>query len=275
MALSDLQQLFVYYTASQMWQQDLLTNVYFQGSSVGANLRSMLLGQQPVQPLTNPFDEAMTGRLRADSAAMRQNAANVREASSMVGVAAEAVGTIKTTLEEMQALAQGIKDGTLTYSADIAAEYETLDDRITSIIESTQYNGISLLDKTKWGTDQISASGNVHIQALPDGGFDVTFRDVSTVDWEGDLIGTDLGAAGTLQTQLDTLSGYIGDMTTLGDTYAKRASGLDYQATALESQADLLDQAVTARRQTPKTSLEEILLDLLLRDSGTLVDETG
>lgn len=275
MALSDLQQLFVYYTASQMWQQDLLTNVYFQGSSVGANLRSMLLGQQPVQPLTNPFDEAMTGRLRADSAAMRQNAANVREASSMVGVAAEAVGTIKTTLEEMQALAQGIKDGTLTYSADIAAEYETLDDRITSIIESTQYNGISLLDKTKWGTDQISASGNVHIQALPDGGFDVTFRDVGAVDWEGDLIGTDLGAAGTLQTQLDTLSGYIGDMTTLGDTYAKRASGLDYQATALESQADLLDQAVTARRQTPKTSLEEILLDLLLRDSGTLVDETG
>lgn len=275
MALSDLQQLFVYYTASQMWQQDLLTNVYFQGSSVGANLRSMLLGQQPVQPLTNPFDEAMTGRLRADSAAMRQNAANVREASSMVGVAAEAVGTIKTTLEEMQALAQGIKDGTLTYSADIAAEYETLDDRITSIIESTQYNGISLLDKTRWGTDQISASGNVHIQALPDGGFDVTFRDVGAVDWEGDLIGTDLGAAGTLQTQLDTLSGSIGDMTTLGDTYAKRASGLDYQATALESQADLLDQAVTARRQTPKTSLEEILLDLLLRDSGTLVDETG
>lgn len=275
MALTDLQQLFVYYTASQMWQQDLLTNVYFQGSSVGTNLRSMLLGQQPVQPLTNPFDEAMTGRLRADSAAMRQNAANVREASSMVGVAAKAVGTIKTTLEEMQALAQGIKDGTLTYSADIAAEYETLDDRITNIIESTQYNGISLLDKTKWGTDQISASGNVYIQALPGGGFDVTFRNVRAVDWENALVGTDLGAAGTLQTQLDTLSGYIGDMTTLEDTYTKRAAGLDYQATALESQADLLDQAVAARRQTPKTSLEEILLDLLLRDSGTIVDETG
>lgn len=132
MALSDLQRLFTFYTATQLWQQDLLTNVYFQGSSVGANLRSMILGQQPVQPLTNPFDEAMTGRLRADSAAMRQNANNVREAASMVGIAAEAVGVIKSTLEEMQTLAQQIKDGGLTYSADLAAEYETLDNKITA-----------------------------------------------------------------------------------------------------------------------------------------------
>lgn len=275
MALSDLQRLFVYYTATQIWQQDLLTNAYFQGSSVGANLRSMLLGQQPVQPLTNPFDEAMTGRLRADSASMRQNANNVREAASMVGIAAEAVGTIKSTLEEMQTLAQQIKNGDLTYSADLAAEYETLDNRITSIIEGTQYNGISLLNKAKWGTDQISSAGNVYVQSLPDGGFDVTFRDLSAVDWEGDLVGTDLGAAGTLQTQLDTLSGFIGDMDTLAETYSGRAAGLEYQATALESQADLLDQAVSARRQTPTKSLEEILLDLLLRDSGTIVDETG
>ena len=275
MALSDLQRLFTFYTATQLWQQDLLTNVYFQGSSVGANLRSMILGQQPVQPLTNPFDEAMTGRLRADSAAMRQNANNVREAASMVGIAAEAVGVIKSTLEEMQTLAQQIKDGDLTYSADLAAEYETLDNKITGIIQGTQYNGISLLNKAKWGTDQISSTGSVYIQALPDGGFDVTFRDVSAVDWEGDLVGTDLGAAGTLQTQLDTLSGFIGDMDTLEETYSGRAAGLEYQATALESQADLLDQAVSARRQAPTKSLEEILLDLLLRDSGTLVDETG
>lgn len=193
----------------------------------------------------------------------------------MVGIAAEAVGAIKSTLEEMQTLAQQIKDGDLTYSADVAAEYETLDNRITSIIEGTQYNDISLLNKAKWGTDQISSTGNVYIQSLPDGGFDVTFRDVSAVDWEGDLVGTNLGAAGTLQTQLDTLSGFIGDMDTLAETYSGRASGLEYQATALESQADLLDQAVSARRQTPTKSLEEILLDLLLRDSGTLVDETG
>jgi flagellin len=79
--------------------------------------------------------------------------------------------------------------------------------------------------------------------------------------------------AGDLQTQLDRLSGYIGDMTTTEDLYSERQDGLTYQATALESQADLLDQAVEARRQTPTLSLEEILIRLLLRDTGTLLDE--
>ncbi len=99
MALSDLQKLFVVSTATQMWQQDLLMNAYFQGSAVGANLREMVLGRQPVKPLTNPFDEAITGRLRSDSAAIRRAGKNVQEASSMVGIAASAVGAIKGVLE--------------------------------------------------------------------------------------------------------------------------------------------------------------------------------
>jgi flagellin len=280
MALSDLQKLFVVSTATQLWQQDLLTNAYFQGSAVGANLREMVLGRQPVQPLTNPYDEAITGRLRADSATIRQAARNVQEASSMVGIAAGAVGTIKTTLEEMEDIAQQIKDGDLTYSASVATQYNALRDKIVGIVESTLYNGIALLDSGEWGTEQIDASGKVHIQSSlssdPDsGGFDVTFRALDTIPWSTQLTGTDLGVAGTLQTQLDRLSAYIGDMTTQEELYSQREDGLNYQATALESQADLLDQAVEARRQTPTLSLEEILIRLLLRGTGTLMDENG
>lgn len=279
MALSDLQKLFVVSTATQMWQQDLLMNVYFQGSSVGANLREMILGQQPVKPLTNPFDEAITGRLRSDSAAIRQAGKNVREASSMVGIAAGAVGTIKSTLEEMLSLAQQVKDGDLAYSADIATQYNALRDKVTGIIESTQYNGISLLDDTRWGTDQIDADGNVFIQSFAqgaDGGFDVTFQKLDATGLAA-LSGAALedNPAGSLQTELDTLSVHIGDMTTLEEVYSQREDGLNYQATALDSQADLLDQAVQARRQTPVLSLEEILIRLLMRDTGTLLDETS
>jgi flagellin len=280
MALSDLQKLFVVSTATQFWQQDLLTNVYFQGSAVGANLREMILGRQPVRPLTNPYDEAITGRLRADSATIRQAARNVQEASSMVGIAAEAVGTIKTTLKEMESLAQQIKDGDLTYSTSVATQYNALRDKIVGIVESTLYNGIALLDSGEWGTEQIDSSGRVHIQsslsADPNsGGFDVTFQALDTIPWSTQLSGTDLGAAGTLQTQLDRLSGYIGDMTTQEELYSQREDGLTYQATALESQADLLAQAAEARRQTPTLSLEEILIRLLMRNTGTLVDENG
>lgn len=278
MALSDLQKLFVVSTATQMWQQDLLMNAYFQGSAVGANLREMILGQQPVKPLTNPFDEAITGRLRSDSAAIRRASKNVLEASSMVGVAAKATGAIKGILEEMQSLAQQIKDGELTYSADAANQYNALRDSIKPIIEGTYHNGIALLDKAQWDTDQISADGKVHIQSLSSaaggGGFDVVFQDVDKTGLAA-LSGAALedNPAGSLQTELDTLSTHIGDMTTLEEIYSQREDGLTYQAAALNSQADLLDQAVEARRQTPTLSLEEILIRLLMRDTGTLVDE--
>lgn len=278
MALTDLEKLFVYTTANQIWQQDLLMNAYFQGSSVGANLREMVLGRPAVKPLTNPYDQAITGRLRADSATIRQGARNVTEAASMVGIAAEAVGTIKSTLEQMESIAQQVKDGDLTYSASVAAEYDALRDKIVGVVESTLYNGIALLNSDRWGTEQIDSSGNVHIQSNLSGspqygGFGVTFRALDTVPWSTSLSGTNLNNATTLQTQLDRLSGYIGDMTTQESLYAERESGLAYQATALESQADLLDQAVEARRQSPTLSLEEILVRLLLRDTGTLMDE--
>lgn len=281
MALSDLQKLFVVSTATQMWQQDLLMNTYFQGSAVGTNLRNMLLGQQPIKPLTNPFDEAITGRLRSDSAAIRRAGKNVQEASAMVGVAAGAVGTIKSVLEEMQNLAQQIKDGDLTYSADVASQYTALRDSIKPIIEGTYHNGIALLDKNQWGTDQISAEGKVYIQSLlgsraAGGGFDVVFQELDKAGLEA-LSGANLenDPDGTLQAELDKLSKYVSDMNNLGEIYSQRAGGLQYQATALDSQADLLDRAVDARRQTPTLSLEEILIRLLLRQTGTLVDETS
>lgn len=275
MAITDLYRVLTYDTSMQMLQQDMLMNAYFHGSTVGANLRSMILGRQPVQPLTNPFDEAITGKMRSDSAVIRQNARNVKEAATMVGMAKEAVSTIKTTLEEMEALAKKVDAGDIT-AAGAEAEYNASRDKIKSIVENTKYNNIALLDSTKWGTDQIDAGGNVHIQSFLSDGFDVTFRPLDSVSWDS-LDGTelDVGSGGDLQGQLTLLSGYITDMTTIEDIYSRRRDGLDYQASGLESQADLLDQAVEARRHTPTLSLEEILLRLLFRDSGTVMDSIG
>ena len=243
---------------------------------MGANLRVMVLGRQPVRPLTNPYDEAITGRLRADSGTIRQGARNVKEAAAMVGIAAEAVGTIRSTLEEMQGIATKIKEGDLIWNTTIRDEYNSLRDKITSIVESTLYNEIALLDSTQWGTSQIDSGGAVYVQAFLNGGFDVTFKalDSPTPPWS-DLQGASLNNATGLQNELLELSDLLGDVSTIEDIYTERASGLEYQAAALESQANLLDQAVEARRQTPTLSLEEILLRLLMRDTGTLFDANG
>ena len=275
MALSDLQRLVVYDTATQLWQQDMLMNAYFHGSSVGANLRSMLLGRQPVQPLTNPFDEAITGKLRADSRTIRQNARNVREGGAMMGIAAEAVGRVKGLLEEMEALAKSVQEKIAeggSASLDDKEDYKALRLRIEGIVGSTKFNRIALLDGNQWGTDQIGADGKVFIQGFQDGGFDLNFRNLDRFSPLGEDA---LDDGGRLEDQLDLLSGFIADMATIGDIYTRRQEGLEFQASALESQADLLDQAVQARRQTPPKSLEEILLDLLFRNSGRIVDQTG
>ncbi len=50
MALSDLQKLFVVSTATQMWQQDLLMNAYFQGSAVGATCARWCLADSRSNP---------------------------------------------------------------------------------------------------------------------------------------------------------------------------------------------------------------------------------
>lgn len=297
MALSDLQRTMLYSTHNYIWQQDMLLNAYFHGSSVGANLREMMIGQPPVQPLTSPFDEAITGKLRSDSRAISQNAGNVREAAQMVGIAAEAVGTIKTTLEEMQDLAQSIKeerdlyydevgseDGTFETSQANKDDYQAMKDKILSIIEYTNYNNIPLLDSSQWAdAEQIDADGNVFIKGLPgrEGGFDVTFRALDEMEWD-ELNEEHLDDDGradwedyNVETQLEALNQFIGDVTLMEDIYTRRESGLEYQANSLDSQALILDQAVEARRQTPTLSLEEILLNLLHRYSGTLIDETS
>lgn len=276
MALTDLQKMLVYGTATSMWQQDLLFNAYFQGSSVGANLRNMLLGQTPILPLTNPSDQAITGRLRSDSAALRQNAANVSEAASMAGLAASTLDTIVSTLEEMEDLALQIKTGELDYSSTVETEYNELRDKISGLIEGTLYNGMAMLDSSQWGTSQIDSDGNVYIQSMLNGGFNLTFHALDDVSWS-DLDGSNLEnlVAGDLQGQLDTLSGYISDMETIADIYSGREDNLTGQATAMQSQADLLDQVVASQTQSSASSLESLLLRLLSQTSGSLLDEQG
>ncbi|GAB1408889.1 flagellin [Desulfovibrionales bacterium] len=273
MALSDWGRYLVFSMATQLWSQDWIMNHYTHGSAAGKNLRDMVLARQPVKPLTNPFDEAITGRLRADSRALMQNARNVREAGAMVDMAASAVGSIKTALEEMQALAMAVDAGDMTAGA-AAGDYNALRDKITSIIKHTQFNGIHLLDDTAWGTDQIDTEGKVYVQGLVDGGFDVSLQKLPQSDL-AHLSGAHLADPGDLQTELDALSGLVGDMDTLSKLYTKRADGLKHQATTLESQAEFLQQAVEARRQEPTKSIEDIVLEMLTRKSGTLMDEHG
>ena len=272
MVLDAYQRYFIYDYSMDLLQQDMLTNAYFTGSAVGASLRDMVLARQPVQPLTQPYDEAITGTLRADAAAVAQNARNVAEAASMVGTAKTAVAQINDALSSMEDIIDKINAGELSASSSVVqADYDALRDQITGIMESTDYNGIYMLDSTRWDTDQIDTNGRVYIQAYKDGGMYVTFHDLNAIDWS-QLDGADL--ATDLSGQLALVESYSSDIATILDVYTGKQESLEYQATQLEAQSDLLTQAATARRQS-STSAEDALLSLLLSGSGTLLDETS
>jgi flagellin len=275
MADSSYLSIFLNNYSSQMLQNDLLTNAMLYGSGVGQNLRDMVLAQNPIKPLTNPFEQAITGRLRSDAASTRQYADNVGEAASMVGIAREGTGQIQSALNEMEDIIEKINAGELEASnATVQENYNDLRNKIQGVVEDTDYNGIYMLDQSKWGTEQISSSGKVYIHADDDGGFNVNFypmdeanSDLNWSDLQGSSLETDLSGQQALVDE------YQGQVNTIHDMYENKEGTLKAQEASLNNQADILDQAVESR-MTTTLSTEQILLDLILGDTGGIIDES-
>jgi flagellin len=279
MALTDIEKSMLYNYSQQLLQQDMLTNQVFAGSGVGQDMRSMMLGE-PVRAktFTNPFEEAISGTLRADAGATRQAGRNIGEGAAMMGIARNSMSTIVDTLGEMEEMISDIEAGNLDATSSVVqGDYDDLRDKITGLISSTDYNGIYFLDSTQWGTEQISSAGAVHLQSNQDDGFNINFNAVdagsSSVDW------SDLSGA-ALNGQLATQKSYVDNLkqwsSSVEDMYRIKEDSLANQQVQLESQAQLLDSAAQMRKPSdPNYSLEKLLADLIIRETGTLFDTNG
>jgi flagellin len=278
MALTDIEKSFIYDYSLQLLQQDMLTNRLFGSSAVGRNLRSLVLGEPArAATFTNPFEEAISGTLRGDAAAVRQAARNVGEAASMMGVARTGMATIVDALNDMEDMIDRIDSGELDGTSSVVqGDFDALADKISGVVSNADFNGIALLNSSQWDTDQIDSDGNVYIQSSKDGGFNITFHSVDTpsggVGW-ADLDGAALGADGTRATQLGYVQSLQSEMTAITDMYGGKEDSLQAQQLSLESQAQLLDQAAQLRKPSnPEYSLEQLLADLIVRDTGTIFD---
>lgn len=279
MALNDIERSLLYDYSQQLLTQDMLTNQLFAGSKVGQDLRSLVLGG-PVraQTFTNPFEEAISGTLRADADSTRQAGRNVGEAASMMGIARSSMATIVDTLGEMEDMIADIEAGTLNPASSVVQDdFDDLRDKITGLISSTDYNGIYFLDSSQWGTEQISSSGGVHIQSDDGDGFNINFNAVDTgsgsVDW-ADLSGADLNLSlSTQKSYVDNLKQWA---SSIEGIYENKEDALASEQIQLEGQAQLLDSAAQMRKPSdPDYSLEKLLADLIIRETGTLFDTSG
>lgn len=136
--------------------------------------------------------EALTGRLRGDTAVMRQGARNAEEGAALAETASAAATSLSETLSEMLALHNsGSTDATAL--KNLAAKAAT-------ILENARYNGISLFDGSKWASDSrltISSDGQKAYLSLQFGYRESEFalanldtireyadRQLADVDWD-------------------------------------------------------------------------------------------
>jgi flagellin len=164
--------------------------------------------------------------------------------------------------------------------APYRTQYEAISKNINSIIQNTRYNGIALLDGNAWSADErlsimgdpaSPAAASVHIQA-GDSGFPLTFNNMSPQFL--DIL--DQYSPDTPSTTLADLTSLQRSAQTLAELYAGRAGSLQSQAASLQSQATILEEAAAQRAKTPApVSTENLLLNLILRDSGGLFSGKG
>lgn len=193
----------------------------------------------------------------------------------MMGIAKEGVAGIQTALDAMSQIIDDIDSGTLSGSSSTVQEnYKNLKNQILGYISNTEYNGIYMLDSTKWGTEQIDKNGSVYIQAFINGGFNVTFSAVDDLNFS-DLDETKLGNTSGRMEQKALLDGLSASIESIHSSYESRETGLSQQAAQLESQSIILAKAAENRRQSPTRSLEAIILDFVTSSNGSILDESG
>ena len=208
----------------------------------------------------------------------------------MMSMAADAAGNIAGLLKEAHKLAadfltatQDMLPGSAAYDAlygQYQPLYEALSKNIDNIIKNTTYNGIALLDGNAWGDERLSVARNasnepmaasVHIQA-GENGFPLTFSNMST-DFFNVVNKRGLYNNPAVLTGLSSLQSSAQNLAYL---YAGRAGSLQSQATSLQGQAKILEEAAAQRAKTPApVSPENLLLNLILRDSGSIFSSKG
>ena len=247
---------------NNVWQNSLKEKM---GSLISSTSRRDMLG------------EALSGKIRSDSAMLRQASRNVREAEGMMSLASEGIGEVNKLLKEAGGLAEQYQASTdPVEQSQLQSQYNALCSNIDGIIKNTVYNGISLLDGNKWATDDRvkasggNASGTVQIYA-GNSGFDLSLSNVRESIYEP-LSSLDISAADAME-KLSTMETTSQMMS---DTYARRASSLKSQAGSLERQAGILDRVAKSQSGSGQEgSLQDILVDFAMSDRGKIISGRG
>ncbi len=142
-----------------------LTNHYGNLSTSTARLSS---GLRVNSAADDAAGLAIRELMRADIAALNQGARNANDAISLLQTADGALGIIDAQLIRMKELAEQAATGTYdsTQRLMIESEYQSLASEITRIANSTDFNGVKLIDGTLSGDhdgNELTSTGSLKV----------------------------------------------------------------------------------------------------------------
>lgn len=226
--------------------------------------------------------EAVTGRIRSDAGMLRQASRNVGEGGAIAAVAKEGVSSMLASLKQMKQLADSLSPDSPADAVAAASDaYAGLASGVKSTIRKTNYNGISLMDKTAWADDDrvtVHDSGPSPVTgtiAIWAGGAnrDLTLADFSEIAAEpASALNATLDASNA-----DALSGSLSELIKTTEmhekSYASLASSMSAEAKSIDRQASILDTTAARSIAGAGKDSASLLLSLLLGNQGKLINK--
>ena len=249
----------------------MLTQLMGMSHMSGLSLNEFILGHPGARRSGKEMmQDALTGLLRSDVAMLRQGSKNLEQGKALLQSGDTALENISTKITRMREIVEAMRLSP-SNAAQLEAEYDDLSASVSSSIENTSFNGLKILDSQGWD-ERVRPAGAVGKLELQSGNSssEITLYDLSLYK-NHFTSSTDL-AAGNLDVTAGELGAFTGMLDGLRENYQARAGLLDAEAVALERQADILQEATGKAKPNDWQSLREILLDLLLREHGSVAD---
>ena len=135
-------------------------NLQNTNNSLGQSLNELSSGLQITGAWVNPAGYEIAQSLNATTLGITQATSNANNGNSLINIASGALSTIQGMLGTMQTLATNAANGTnSTQNLDaLNSEFSQLGSEITQIANSTQFNGLNLLNATTTGAVSASVS---------------------------------------------------------------------------------------------------------------------
>lgn len=238
----------------------------------GMSLTEYILGkprEKARRSGTDMMNDALTGLMRSDAGMLRQASKNMLQGKALLETGSEAIGLIREKVKRMNEIVGSYVTG----DTALKTEYADLAAGIKSVIEGTQFNGIKLMDSDGWADDERitpnGSTGKLQLQA----GYaqnELTLYDLK--GYKTTLAAYDLDNAIDLSNATADLSVFDTMLEGMDSSYKARAGLLSTESATFERQADILDEATGRAKPGDEESLKQAIIDILMRNGGSILN---